>query len=358
MKPVRIDELIFTEEDILNQSYTNYPLKTNALNTLKFIHQWLSGQEQFPVHTSGSTGKPKEITISRRQMLNSARKTISHLALTSDDTAILCLDARYIAGIMMIVRAMAGNMQLVVTEPSGNPFKEIREIPANYFIAIVPYQAYHILEENSCFPGIPKAVLIGGGNTDHTLIQKIRSTNTPSYHSFGMTETVSHIALKRLDGIATPDYSVLEGIGISLDNRGCLVIDAPDLNDNKLITNDLIEITGSKTFRWLGRYDLVINSGGIKIHPEQVEEKIEQLFSNLNIDNNFFISSVPDDKLGEKVVLIMENVGTSLEIKTILAYLSDNLPEYHCPKEMLFLPEFEYTDTGKINRLKTRTQIL
>jgi O-succinylbenzoic acid--CoA ligase len=259
---------------------------------------------------------------------------------------------------MMIVRALAGNMQLVVVEPSGNPFKEIREIPSSYFIAIVPYQAYHILEENSGFPGTPKAVLIGGGNTDHKLIQKILTTNTPTYHSFGMTETVSHIALKRLDGVTAPDYKVLEGIEISLDNRGCLVIDAPDLNDNTLITNDLIEITGHNTFKWLGRYDLAINSGGIKIHPEQVEEKIEQLFSNLNIDNNFFISSIPDDKLGEKVVLIMENVETSLDIKTVLSYLSDNLPEYHCPKEILFLPEFEYTDTGKINRLKTRTQIL
>lgn len=318
--------------------------------TFLLIQDWLKKKDAFTLTTSGSTGAPKEITLTRNQLQQSALRTISALGLTKNDTALVCLDTKYIAGKMMLVRAIEGNMKVIGVEPTINPLLKIKE-PIS-FTAVVPMQLQEILKDASSVKKLNqmKAVIIGGAVVSKELLKRINDLTCAVFVTYGMTETVSHIALQRLNGEHAEDYfSALPGITIETDKQNCLVIKLPEFSE-KIITNDVVELAGQGKFRWVGRYDNIINSGGFKISPEKVEKAIERFLP----DQSFFVSAMPDERLGEKLVLIIEGESTSTDFLSTVK----NLHPYEVPKAVISIKKFIRTETGKINRQKTRLLVV
>jgi O-succinylbenzoic acid--CoA ligase len=313
--------------------------------TFSLIKSWLSGTQTFTLKTSGSTGIPKEITLSRTQLIHSAKRTIKALSLSADDTALVCLDTKYIAGKMMLVRALEANMKIVAVAPAANPIRDLYMQPD--FAAFVPLQLDEIFKHEGSADRLNqfKSIILGGASVNTSLLEKIKKLSCPVYATYGMTETVSHIALQKLNGPDPQDYfETLPGIEIKTDERDCLVIVLPDFPE-PVITNDLVMIINNSGFKILGRYDNIINSGGIKLMPETIEKKIESLLTN----RNFFVAGIGDDRLGQKLVLVIEG---KLQ-QELPAALKLALAIYEIPKEIFYLDEFVRTETQKINRLQT-----
>ncbi len=313
--------------------------------TFSFIQKWLSGAELFILYTSGSTGTPKEISLSRAQLISSATRTISKLNLSDKNTALVCLDTKYIAGKMMLVRALEANMRIVAVEPSSNPLKNISEQPD--FGAFVPLQLDEMMNDPSSVKKLNKfnSIIIGGASINTSLLEKIKILSCTVYATYGMTETVSHIALQKLNGPNAQDYfETFPDIKINLDERDCLVIELPGFRE-PIITNDLVKIINDSHFKILGRYDNIINSGGIKLVPETIEKKIEPLLP----EQAFFVAGINDDRLGQKLILIIE--GES--ISALPDKLKNALPAYEVPKEIFYFDQFVRTETLKVDRLKT-----
>ena len=311
-----------------------------------FLLNWFDDSGYIISHTSGSTGAPKEISLTKEVMRKSARMTNTFFGLDSTKTALLCMPASYIAGKMMLVRALVGGFNLMTAEPRANPFENLNV--AVDFTAITPYQLTHSIE--TLHSKTVRNIIVGGGQVNAKLEAQAANIPATLYETYGMTETASHIALRRFNGVKKSEYfTVLEGVSIRQDDRDCLVIHAPHLAENELITNDIVELKSSKSFRWLGRIDSVINSGGIKIHPEQLEKKLEKI-----IQPNFFIASVPDDILGDKVVLVIESENfTSEQESKLNFFLESNFSRYEIPKQIFYVPVFIYSESNKILRKET-----
>jgi O-succinylbenzoic acid--CoA ligase len=318
-------------------------------STLSFCKAWLNNQNEFRINTSGSTGTPKEVVLKREAMEASARMTIKALQLKPNGTALVCLDTKYIAGQMMIVRSLLSDMKMIAVEPSSNPLLSIDQ-PIE-FAALVPYQLEAILDQSPQKLNQIQCAIIGGAAVSNSLQKKTQKTLCDLYATYGMTETISHVALRRLNGSNKQDYfEALSNIHLRLDERGCLCIRANHLDD-EIITNDVVELIGENKFHWLGRIDNVINSGGVKIIPEKIEAVFEKIFDENKIKNRFFIVGIPDEKLGERLSLIIE--GNSLEKslqEKILSEAGKNLSKYEVPKELTFINKFKETKTGKIIR--------
>lgn len=308
-----------------------------------FILEWLSPDEFIVAHTSGSTGEPKEIRLLKKHMVASAQKTIAFFELSADKAALLCLSANYIAGKMMLVRAMVGGFNLLLAEPIGAPFKQVDEHID--FVAMVPLQVFNSLND---FGHKVKNVIIGGGAVLPELSKKLQGLSTRFFETYGMTETVSHVAV-RMVGEKKAFFKAMPNVFFEMDSRGCLVINAPDISDEVIITNDLVELVGENKFYFLGRYDNVINSGGVKIIPEEVERKLSNV-----VEVPFFISAVPDEKLGEKVVLVVEKIS---EMRLNLSELSAFLSPYQKPKAIISIEQFPITESGKIKRAELKEMI-
>ncbi len=306
----------------------------------QFIGEWLSDSDEVRVKTSGSTGKPKVISLEKNKMVNSALATGDFFGLKQNDTALLCLPCDYIAGKMMVVRAFVLGLDLFAVEPNGNPLEDIDYSFA--FAAMIPLQVSKSIS-NEKVDKIQK-LIIGGAAVDAFLNKELQALKTDCFATYGMTETITHIAVRQLNKKSSGIYKILEGVRIAKDERNCLVIDAPHLSDKRVITNDVVKIHSENEFELLGRFDNVINSGGIKIHPEQIEKSLESI-----LDCRFFISSIPDNVLGEKVVLVTEKVVSTSESQEI----KQTLDKYHFPKEFFYLPIFIETETGKIKRKDT-----
>ena len=312
----------------------------------QFLKDWFSKDDFIIVKTSGSTGKPKHIQLKKEQMINSAFATGTFFNLKENTTALLCLPVEYIAGKMMLVRAINLGWHIDIVESNLNPLKNVNK---EYdFSALVPLQ----LENSISKLHLIKKLIAGGGVVSKTLENKIQNIATDIFATYGMTETITHIAVKRLNNyIEKPIfYQTLPNVTIYKDTRNCLVIDAPNVSKEIIFTNDVVDLIADNQFHWLGRFDNVINSGGIKLHPEKIEEKLSEIISN-----RFFVAGIPDEKLGQKLILIIENVnsygvGKSLEnnIKNLTT-----LSKYEAPKEIYFLSEFIETETKKIQRSKT-----
>lgn len=317
--------------------------------TFTFIREWFGEKDSFTLNTSGSTGAPKKITLFRKQLKHSAHRTITAIGLSNNDTVLVCLDTKYIAGKMMLVRAFEGNMKVIAMEPSSSPLSNINQIKID-FAAFVPLQLIEMLKQENCRSHLNKmkAIIVGGAALPATQLQDIKKLKCHVYATYGMTETVSHIALQLLNGVDAQDYFyVLPGIKIEKDARGCLTIQMPEFEE-KFITNDLVELIANDKFRWVGRYDNVINSGGFKISPEKIEQEIEKILP----EKSFFITGISDTRLGEKLILVMEgNLINNIDFSGL------NLHPYEIPKEIIHLPEFIRTETGKINRQKTMSLI-
>jgi len=324
--------------------------------TFTFIREWLSGAETFTLQTSGSTGTPKETLLTRNQLKQSALRTIKALSLVPDDIALVCLDTKYIAGKMMLVRALEGHMKIVAIEPGSNPLKDLPKNIIPGFTAIVPLQLQEILSnaDSTSLLNKIKTVIIGGASVNTALEKAIQSLNCAVYATYGMTETVSHIALQRLNGKEKSNhFTVLQNILIEKDERGCLVIHMPELEE-KVVTNDLVELINDKNFCWLGRWDMVVNSGGFKISPEKVEHALHGVLETLAINKPFFVTGISDEKLGHMLVVVFEGDPLTSEIEDILiGTLKGTLHAYEVPKKFLYAHCFMLTETGKINRTKT-----
>lgn len=325
---------------------------------VSFLEDWFSDSEMVSVQTSGSTGKPKIFEVEKQRMLNSAKMTCDFLKLKKGNSALLCLPVEYISGKMMLVRSIERGLKLSIVNPTSAPMEFFNE--EIDFCAMSPLQVENSLDKIHLI----KNLIIGGAQVSATLKEKLNqkcknsNAQTEIYETYGMSETLSHIALKQIYPIAEDYFTVLKDVEIALDERGCLVISAPKLNPQLLKTNDLVELkdldfpeSDKKQFKFLGRLDNVINSGGLKIHPEELGQLV-----NNQISNEVVFLGINDQKLGQKLVLLIEG-NESDEIKNQLSaiiYPSKN----HKPKKVVFKKEFPRLPNGKIDRLKLLNSLI
>ncbi len=317
-----------------------------TINIFRFVKEWLDDNDSVSVSTSGSTGYPKRIRLLKQHMIQSAFMTQHFFGLTDKTTALLCLPVESVAGKMMIVRAFVTACNLVTTPPAANPFKKINQ--AIDFAALTPYQLHHSLEDIARLK--IKHIIVGGGAISAELEKKIRHIRSEIYATYGMTETCSHVALRRANGSEAADiYTALDGITFQQDDRGCLVIDAPMVSAGRIVTNDVTEWIDDTHFRWLARYDNVINTGGYKVFPEIIEKKLYGM-----IKRPFFISSVKDPELSEKVVMVVEGKPFAHSSESrLMKTFSQKLGRYEKPKKILYADHFVYSESGKILRKNT-----
>ncbi len=349
-------------------SFSRDELKEVAYNLIKegepfekeigdFLLDWLDDHPTLQVRTSGSTGKPKPITLQKGHMINSAVATGEFFGLQPGNTALLCLPARYIAGKMMLVRAMVLGLGLDFVSPSSQPLQGISK--SYDFGAMIPLQLENSLKSLDQF----KLMIVGGAPVSNKVQAQVQVQKTQVFQTYGMTETITHVALQKIHvwpseaaelGRSTVEaqaqknnFKTLPNVTVSTDERGCLVIDAPKITDASVVTNDVVDLVSETEFQWLGRYDNVINSGGVKLFPEQIEAKLASLISS-----RFFVAGLPDEKLGQKLVLVVEGVveGEKLlqEIRSLNA-----LEKFEVPKKIYPVTEFQQTESGKILRKAT-----
>lgn len=325
---------------------------------LDFIFHWLNDRQTFVLQTSGSTGSPKQIEVKREQLIASAESTIAALGLKENDQALVCLPTQYIAGIMMLVRCLVGNLVIAAVEPSANPLSKLPSDKTIDFAALVPYQAENIYAEMGLegFSRI-KQIIVGGAPVSAKLMDILNNAPSTIYQTYGMTETLSHIALQKISGTeADRCFKSLPGVRLAIDERNCLIIHVSYL-PQAIITNDVVEMISDNSFLWLGRADHIINSGGVKVYPEKVEKQVEKVFDLLSIGKRFFIAGTPDEKLGTKVTLIIESID-KIDQEEVIELLREHLKSHELPKSFLYANTFEMTPTNKINRLSTLQKIL
>lgn len=327
------------------QSQTEFEKKV-----IFFIEEWLLDSKTLKVQTSGSTGVPKVFDIEKEKMLSSAAMTCNFLNLKKGNTALLCLPIEYISGKMMVVRSFERKLNLLVTDPSLKPLENLhQEID---FCAMTPLQVENSLEKIHFI----KNLIIGGAAVSESLKKKITQTlkishsETKIYETYGMSETLSHIALKELYPNPGKYFTVFENIDISIDERGCLRIIAPKLNSEILQTNDLVDIKGTNQFKFLGRIDNVINSGGAKIFPEQLETLIKK-----EIANEAVFLGIDDESLGQKLILVIEG-SENENLKSQISNLTFE-KSFHKPKKIIFIEKIPRTPNGKVNRLELKKKL-
>lgn len=309
-----------------------------------FIAEWESQSEFIEVHTSGSTGKPKVIQLAKSQIEQSALATGKFFNFKSGDRILLNLSPNYIAGKLMLVRALIHDMRILVAPLDQNPLINLPYLEID-FAAFVPYQIQAILSNPDTAKKYEKLkkVIIGGAPLNPEWTEKIAALSNANYATFGMTETITHFALKRI-AKDIDFYTCLPGIHISTDQRGCLVIEKNQITD-RLVTNDLITLIDTNRFIWKGRFDHVINSGGIKISPEEVEQKLAGLLKGYN----YFIIGRKNETYGEEVVLYIEGKkATNLE--QLASEIQQVLNRYEQPKAIYWVSLFDRTATDKIIR--------
>lgn len=315
----------------------------------EFILNWFNDSDFIIQQTSGSTGEPKPIKLRKSSMIASAKKTINFFNLKESSTAWLCLPINYIAGKMMVVRAIVGKLNLIISEPVGTPVIPDQEIQ---FTAMVPLQVQKLIDEKNDFTKIDK-LIIGGAAVDYDLQKQLQLVPTEMYATYGMTETCSHIALQKLNG-DEPDsnFKVLAGIKISANDENCLIINASDLLETELVTNDIVNIISPTEFEIIGRKDNIINSGGIKISPEQLEKEISEI-----IHRECLIIPEKDELLGQRIVMVIEKSEVNTSEENFISQIKLALGKHRTPKAVYFVKQFPRTTSMKINRLETINQL-
>lgn len=319
----------------------------------EFLAEWNSPAECLPVHTSGSTGMPKTMMAAKSRMLASARVTCDFLGLKPGDKALLCLPLDYIAGKMMVVRSLERGLELFEVKPDNHP---MAGVPDEEFglVAMVPSQVFCSLSEPLEKKRLMKVrnLIIGGGAIPVGLEESLASFPNAVWSTYGMTETLSHIALRRLNGPSRSEwYTAFDGVALSLDENSALVVDAPAVHAEVLHTNDIAELSSDgRRFKILGRKDNVICSGGVKLHAEAIERKLEPF-----IEAPFCITKRPDPKFGEVVVLLVEGsreCGTASKVSGNLEKAFAALDRFERPKAVVFVDRLPMTANGKISRIE------
>ena len=302
--------------------------------TGKFILNWFNSDSFITVTTSGTTGSPKKIQIEKQAMVFSALSTAEFFELKAGNLVLNCLSTNYIAGKMMLIRSFVLGFEMDFVAPTSNPVENNTKVYD--FVAMVPLQVENSINE---LINVRK-LIIGGTKINQNLRSQLLDLPTLVYETYGMTETITHIAVKK---ISDNYFSVLPNVTISTDDRNCLVIDVPRISNAKIITNDVVNIIDNSEFELLGRIDNVINSAGVKLFPEQIEIKLGN-----KIQTRFFVIGIPDDQYGEKLALVVEGNSISFDDD----FFNDLLP-YEKPKFIYFVPDFLETESGKIKRKET-----
>lgn len=305
-----------------------------------FLLDWFDDLPYIEMTTSGTTGAPKQIRIDKQAMVNSALATGDFFDLQPGNKALHCLPVKYIAGKMMLVRAFILGLDTDFVAPSSSPFAHNNDTVYD-FVAMVPLQAQHSLQALKKV----KKMIIGGVGISKSLTKELQKLPTEVYETYGMTETITHIAAKKVGEKA---FTVLPNVTLSYDENNCLVIFAPRISTEIILTKDLVKLVNENQFVFLGRFDNVVNSGGIKLIPEQIEDKL-----SAHMQSRFFVAGVPDESLGEKLVLVVEG-----EMPQDYDFNFELLDKYEKPKEIFFTPKFKETGTGKIMRKETLKEIL
>lgn len=315
----------------------------------EFLLSWIDHRETVAIRTSGSTGKPKIVELAKASMAHSARETGEFFKLGPGTRALCCLSAGNIAGKMMLVRAMVLGWNLSLIAPDAEPLNAVR---GDFdFAALVPLQLKKSLGKLSRI----RKIIVGGAPIPTGILAALPGKGTEIWQSYGMTETATHVALRRLKRIdpakdaeaQLPPFKAMPGIHFKTDRKGCLVVHAPERLQAPVQTNDLVECLSETSFRWLGRWDQVINSGGIKLHPERLEARLGAL-----IESRFFLAGMPDDILGERLVLVVEGSGDPEKLREVITN-SDAFESYEVPREVRFVAAMCETTSSKVNRQAT-----
>ncbi len=311
--------------------------ESEVAKTRDFIDELRSPGNHIIAHTSGSTGKAKRISLNKTDVMISAGETCRLFGIDSDSTLFLPLSIDYIAGKMMLARAETGNCRIIIEKPSNTPLSKDpgREIT---LAAIVPSQIFGLLD--SRWVRYVRNIIVGGAPMSDEQEKALIESGIPSYATYGMTETCSHVALRPL---GTRQFRALSHVSFSQDNRDCIVIHSDKMSFGKLVTNDIVTLVSDKEFIWRGRYDNVINSGGIKLFPEEIEKKLSPSMEN----RNFFITGRPNPKWGTEVVIAIEGENP---VDNLSVILETCLSKFERPKTIIYMKEFRRTSSGKIIR--------
>lgn len=332
------------------------PIDETERAGIHFIREWQAGKHSFTFHTSGSTSAPKPISFRRDQLMASAKLSIESLQLKPGMNVLVCLDPRFVAGALMLVRCLVNSMNIILQRPSSRPFSAWHETVD--LVALVPMQVDILLKEDLAVLDRPMIVIIGGAPLNEQLARKLQHVKATCYATYGMTETLTHIALRKLNGPGKQHgFHLLPGIEAKSNEQGCLVIQAPHL-DATLVTHDLAEWLTPDSFRILGRSDEVINSGGVKIHPTHVEGMVERAMDELGHVFRFFIAGRPDASLGEHVCLIIEGKPLAKPVEAaLLGHINQWLSPYERPRQVEYITQFAETTTQKIDRRTTLARL-
>ncbi len=350
-KILRLNNARFDEKRILNYAYKHLSDNSSPMlwkmQLMYFIIDWLSQSDSIEVKTSGSTSNPKTMKLNKKFMETSARKTLDFFDLQNSAKILLCLPIQYIAAKMMVIRAFVGKLDLYCIEPKIIPVIEL--VPDLNFAAFIPAQLEALLQtgEGVEFVKKIKKILLGGSAISQKLANLLQNVHVDVWHSYGTTETMSHIALRKVNGYeATSWFSPLKGVQIEQNQQRCLVITAPDIGVYQLVTHDVVEINEEGCFKVFGRTDNVINSGGVKLFPEIIEQKLSSL-----INANFYVTSINDEQWGEVPVVVVESESwTEKKIQKLLSATKKLLTGYENPKAVIFQDQLRRTNSGKIIR--------
>jgi O-succinylbenzoic acid--CoA ligase len=315
-------------------------VKKNYPRSYTFLKDFFTESDFVIVNTSGSTGKPKNIKIKKKAMLSSAESTGQFFDLPAKTKALHCLSSDFIAGKLMWVRAIHLGWHIDVVAPTSTPLASISN--SYDFAAMVPLQVQNSLQDLHSI----KTLIIGGAPISYTLGKAIQQLKTKCFQTYGMTETITHIAIKNLNNLKDEHYHCLPKVKVSVDSKSCLIIQVAYISDELIKTNDVVRLISDSEFQWIGRFDNVINSAGIKLYPEQIEAKLASIISK-----PFIIGSIPDDIFGEKLVLLIENEQEIPDLSTLILHTA--LSKYEIPKKIFYLSKFCRTQNNKINRKDT-----
>lgn len=309
----------------------------------RFIEEWNNSEPNIEVQTSGSTGEPKKHSFKKSQLEASAQNTIQTFGVKKGAKAYLCLSTHTIAGKLTVVRAILNEMELIVGDVSSDALE--KGLPEIELAAVVPLQLHHLIKNNVTFPTV-KTLLVGGGPISKELCSQLFDRGITAIHTYGMTETLTHVAYRRIGAIQEEFFTPMPGVKFGLKEKR-LLISYPAIGVHQLQTNDLVQFNSNGQFSVVGRSDLIINSGGIKFNPEELERQIS---SEMTVPYFFF--GLPDDQLGEKLVLVCEGIANQLT-KEQLNRIKIIVPAYANPKEVIFIEQFVRSQSMKILRKET-----
>jgi len=340
-KNIREDNYI----DVLNEKFRLGRMPYHDI-LLSFLDQWFSDNDTFIIKTSGSTGgKAKKLSFDKQQMIDSAKVTLTYFSLKQGDKALLCLPIDYIAGKMMLVRALVGGLKLFVVEPGSNFWDELDE--SIDFAAVVPLQLENADPDKVSYI---KNILIGGAPINDRLKNLLDHSQARFYESFGMSESLSHFAIKDI-GNGEECFKLLGGVEANANKEGQLSVKVPWISSSWLKTDDRVVFKDTNKFEWVGRFSDIINTGGVKVNPFDCEKRLTlPLRTFFGEDRSFYITYLPEPSLGQKVVLIIEGE----EKAGLRDLVSQYLERYETPKEIIFIEQFKYSSSGKILKAQTK----